>query len=98
MLNQDEVIQHLCGTVAIAYHSIQDFRWPSDGFCSKCPAQEEREPGYKWHFQHTGWTLDFVRQAVIEKLQRDGLFREEALPAITPITMSWPLPPKEEIE
>lgn len=64
-MTRNDVIKHLCRTVGLVYGSLKDFTAPSDGFCEDC-----KEVG---NFQHSGITLAFVRQAVIEKLQRDGV-------------------------
>jgi hypothetical protein len=66
-MNRTEVIEHLCETVALVYSSINDYSEPSDGFCIKC--QQRRT---KVHFQHSGKTLNYVREAVIAKLKADG--------------------------
>jgi hypothetical protein len=65
MLTKEEVIRHLCETVALAYHSIGDYSSPSDGFCDQCPTFGS--------FQHSGKMLDYVRDAVIAKLKADGV-------------------------
>ena len=67
-MTKDEVIQHLCETVALVYRSIGDYTHPSDGFCPKC----HRALGPSWNFEHAGHTLEYVRQAVIDKLIADG--------------------------
>ena len=65
-MKRDEVIEHVCQTVALAYQSIGDFIEPSDGFCDKCPYANTA------HFQHSGKTLRYVRDAVVAKLKDDG--------------------------
>jgi hypothetical protein len=62
-MTREEVIEHLCDTVGIVFHSIKDFSSTSDCFCGKC---------YTGNFQHSGKTLEYVREAVIEKLKADG--------------------------
>ncbi len=62
-MTRPEVIEHLCRTVSLVYLTKNNFTHASDCFCDKCDAA---------HFQHQGITLEFVRQAVIEKLIRDG--------------------------
>lgn len=66
-MTKDDVIKHVCRTVALVYRSIGDYSRASDGFCSVCEADLKG-----FNFQHDGITLDYVRQAVIEKLKRDG--------------------------
>lgn len=67
-MTRDEVIEEACAILALAFHSIGDYTEPSDGFCRKCPAQTS--PG--WNFQHSGKTLDYIRQAVARQLRVDG--------------------------
>ena len=66
-MTKEEVIQHLCETVACVFHTKHEYEYPSDGFCREC----ERDCGCG-DFQHSGRTLAYVRDAVIEKLIRDG--------------------------
>lgn len=54
--------------MSLAYHSVGDFTEPSDGFCDKCPCDSVRG----WHYQNSGKNFDYVRQAIMEKLKRDG--------------------------
>lgn len=67
-MTRDQVLENLCQTVALVYRTLDDYSAPSDGFCHKCPASRHED----WTFQHSGQTLDYVRQAVIEKLEKDG--------------------------
>ena len=66
-MTRDEVIEHVCQTVGIAYNSIGDYEHASDGFCNKCPFHNEPD-----NFQHEGKSLEYVRNAVVEKLKADG--------------------------
>lgn len=66
-MTREEVIEHLCQTVALVYHSIGDYSNPSDGFCHIC------EPFVQHSYQHSGETLEYVRNAVVEKLRADGV-------------------------
>lgn len=64
-LNLEDAIKEACGIVGMAYHSIGDYSHPSDGFCRECV-------GRGLSYQNAGVALEYVRRAVIEKLQRDG--------------------------
>lgn len=64
-MNRDQVLHHLCSSVALIYRSQNDYTDPSDGFCNKCLSRG-------MSFQHAGKTLEYLRQAVKEKLTRDG--------------------------
>jgi len=78
-LTREQVIEHLCQTVALAYHSIGDYSRPSDGFCDRCPVS--RHPHF--HFQHAGETLRYVREAVLTRLYADGFKINEGFDAFT---------------
>ncbi len=60
-MTRQEVIENVCETVGIIFVSRKDYRFASDCFCKENPG-----------FNHEGYTLEYLRQAVIEKLQRDG--------------------------
>ena len=66
-MTKPEVIEHVCQTVALAYHSIGDYSHASDGFCRKCPK------GKKADYRNSGKTLRYVRDAVVAKLLADGI-------------------------
>ena len=91
-MKRDEVIEHVCQTVALAYQSIGDFIEPSDGFCDKCPYANTA------HFQHSGKTLRYVRDAVVAKLKDDGYKIADGFDPMTgdeiPKEQSPALPPK----
>lgn len=65
-LTQKEVIREACRIFSMAYHSVANYERPSDGFCDLCPFDGSSR------FRHDGEILDYVRQAVVEKLNRDG--------------------------
>jgi hypothetical protein len=67
-LSKEEAIKEACSIVALAYRSIGDYRHASDGFCQTCKDQH----GPAWGFANQGFTLDYVRQAVVAALKRDG--------------------------
>jgi hypothetical protein len=58
---RDQIIAKLCGIVGMVQRSIGDYSHASDCFCVETP-----------NFQHEEKTIDYVREAVIEKLKRDG--------------------------
>lgn len=62
-MNRQESIEHACQTVGLAYRSMADYSNPSDCFCNTPNG---------WNYQNAGEVLEFVRQAVIEKLTREG--------------------------
>ena len=68
-MSRDEAIIEACSIVSLAYRSIGDYSRASDGFCIKCPAG--RHGG--WNYSNDGFALAFVRQAVVEKLNREGI-------------------------
>jgi len=61
-----DAIRHVCATVGMAYHTIGDYQYPSDGFCSEC---QQVQAG---NYQNNRDALRYVRLAVLEKLRRDG--------------------------
>ena len=67
-MTHEQVLHHLCTTVGLVYKTIGDYTEASDGFCGQCTATMGGIRG----FQHSGRTLKYVRQAVVEKLARDG--------------------------
>ena len=70
-MTRDEAIIEACSIVALAYHSIGDYSHASDGFCSQCPAATSAY--FEADYRNDGRALAFVRQAVVEKLERDGI-------------------------
>ena len=67
-MTRQEAIQEACSIIALAYRSIRNYEYPSDGFCSKCEAFQHAE----WNYQNKGLTLDYVRKAVVNQLTADG--------------------------
>lgn len=65
-MTRQEAITEACSIVALAYHSIGDYDYPSDGFCDKCSKLNLGT------YQNKGDALEYVRKAVVEKLKRDG--------------------------
>ncbi len=65
-MTRDEVIEEYCKIGALVFHTKGDYSEPNDGFCSKCPNIANG------HFQNTGRVIDFIRQAVTEKLLAEG--------------------------
>jgi hypothetical protein len=68
-MTRNDVLKHLCRTVALVYRTQDDYSQASDGFCELCPGGK---PDSKWNFQHSGKTLEYVRRAVIKALVADG--------------------------
>lgn len=66
-MKREEVIEHVCQTVALVYRSIGNYSKPSDGFCRHCPFALTED------FHHSGETLRYVRDAVVAKLKADGI-------------------------
>ena len=79
-MERTEVVRELCSMVAMVYRSIGDYSHPSDGFCDKCLAIH---PPDKWHFEHDGITIEYVRRAVLAQLERDGYTINEGWDATT---------------
>lgn len=71
-MTREEAIREACEIVGLAFHSIGDYSRASDGFCDKCPAATCPS----WTYHNEGHILAYVRQAVVEKLQRDGYIKE----------------------
>lgn len=73
-MKRKKVIEELCELVSITYNSIGDFSKPSDGFCYRCKRIEEgfKVSGIKPRYQNAGHIVEYIRQAVFEKLERDG--------------------------
>lgn len=67
-MTKAEVLEHLCITVSLVYKTIDDYTQPSDGFCHRCPFHDKLE-----NFKHAGITLNYIREAVLEKLKMEGL-------------------------
>jgi hypothetical protein len=64
-MTRNEAIQASCEIMGLAFHSIFDAKLPGenpvcDCFCFDSP-----------HYQNNGEILDYVRRAVLEKLDRD---------------------------
>lgn len=68
-MTRQEAMREACEIVALAYHSIGDYTLPSDGFCDKCPAAAHA----LWHYQNSGEALQWVREAVLQRLRHEGI-------------------------
>jgi hypothetical protein len=64
-MTREEAIAHACKTIGIAFHSIRDYSKASDCFCSE-------HSRFVSTFANQGHVLEYVREAVTEKLIRDG--------------------------
>ena len=68
-MTQDEVVEQVCAIVSMAWNAVDPkAETASDGFCKRCPFR-----GNEMSYRNEGKGVDFVRQAVIEKIKRDGL-------------------------
>lgn len=63
-MTKQEATQEACSIIALAYHSRQDYTIPCDCFCG-------REKGKEFQTADRA-TFDYVREAVKEKLIKDG--------------------------
>lgn len=66
-MNKQQVIDEYCKLQGLVFHSVKDYSHSSDGFCSKCAFSN-----YPEYFRHSGETIKYIRDAVIEKLQKDS--------------------------
>lgn len=78
-MTRNDAIKHACETVALAYHSIGDYTEPSDGFCRDCNPSDKPASSYL----NSGNALRYVRDAVVEKLRRDGFVIEDGFDSDT---------------
>lgn len=65
-MTKQEATQEACSIIALAYHSIGDYKQPCDCFCGK---DDKRTGGFQIADKAT---FDYVREAVKEKLIKDG--------------------------
>ena len=65
-MSREQIIELLCEITGLVFHSIRDYSEPSDCVCGS-----HRCPGFS--FAHSGRTVAWIRQAVVEKLERDGI-------------------------
>ena len=77
-MTRNEVIKELCDIVGMVYQSMGDFSHASDCFCEDWQGAV--------HFRHEGKTLEFVKQAVVEKLHRDGFSLPAKFKNLTGVT------------
>ncbi|HEY4963268.1 MAG TPA: hypothetical protein VIH90_01045, partial [Candidatus Saccharimonadales bacterium] len=64
-MTENKSIETLCAITGLAFHSIGDYSYASDCFC-----QVHRPEN--WHYENQGRMINFVFDAVVEKLTRDG--------------------------
>jgi hypothetical protein len=67
-MERREAIRRACHLNALVAHSHGDFVQPADCFCDDRERDEERDR----LFRHAGETFDFMKAAILEKLERDG--------------------------
>lgn len=78
-MTRQESIREVCRIVALAYRSIGDYGNDSDGFCDLCFNRG------KWltHYCNDGEAINYVRQAVVDKLIRDGYSIHQGFDPVT---------------
>jgi hypothetical protein len=62
-MTKQEAIKEACAIVALAYHSVGEYTHSSDGFCGCSPFE---------NYQNDGIALNYVREAVLQRLAKDG--------------------------
>ena len=67
-MTKQEAIREACSIVSLAYRSVGDYSTASDGFCDEC----EGRVGADGNYSNQGFALQYVREAVLQKLHRDG--------------------------
>ena len=65
-MTKQEATQEACSIIALAYHSRENYAIPCDCFCGK---DDKRTGGFQTADRAT---FDYVREAVKEKLIKDG--------------------------
>lgn len=68
-MTRAQAIEEACSIVSMAYHSIHDYREPSDGFCEAC---RRIQGTYDGNYQNAGKALAYVKRAVRNQLVADG--------------------------
>lgn len=68
-MTREEAIREACSIVSLAFRSIGDFEFASDGFCRDC---EVSWMTFGDGYHNAGKALDYVRAAVLDALKRDG--------------------------
>lgn len=56
----------LCTMVAAVNSCVGKHKYPAQGFCSECEAFDKN------NFEHSGMPLGWIRDAILEKAERDG--------------------------
>lgn len=74
----EEVLEEYCKLQGLVYHSLENYSSPSDGFCRKCP---NGVGGLTDNFRHSGETIKYIRDAVLEKLAKDSRVKVGVLEA-----------------
>jgi hypothetical protein len=77
-MTKEEVVEQVCAIVAIAYHSIGNYESASDGFCNRCTRYASNET-----YRNDGKAIDYVREAVVNQLKKDGYKIHEGFDSIT---------------
>jgi hypothetical protein len=68
-MERREAIRRACHLNALVAHSKGDFSQPADCFCDDRERNAERDR----LFRHAGETFDFMKEAILEKFERDGI-------------------------
>lgn len=66
-MNRTQAIGLACRLQALVSHSLDDYRNPADCFCGN-----PSHPRYE-HYRNAGVAFKFIRDAVVEKMARDGI-------------------------
>lgn len=85
-MTRQEAIEEACKIIGLAYHSIGDYTFACDGFCDKCQAARREKVGYPFSlgdYRNGGQVFDYVRQAVLEKLTKDGIKVADGFDSVT---------------
>ena len=67
-MDKQEAIREACSIVSLAYRSVGDYSAASDGFCDECEVKQSPLSNYS----NQGFALQYVREAVLLKLELDG--------------------------
>ena len=82
-MTKQEAIREACSIVSLAYRSVGDYSTASDGFCDECEANQSPLSNYS----NQGFALQYVREAVLLKLELDGYNVHEAFDKDTGIEL-----------
>lgn len=93
-MNRIETINECCAIVGLAYRSIGDYSRACDCFCIHPRKKGETAKAFKArtifedvHYNNDSEVIDFMRKAVVEKLQRGGYAIDKRYDPITGIEL-----------